>query len=84
MWSVGAVFAEILNNQVLLNSYNKPLFKGDSEIDQIFKIFKVFGTPSPDEVPVLTQLDCFKPTFPKYYFLKKDSKKQILLNYFLK
>jgi cyclin-dependent kinase len=32
MWSVGAIFAEMCTR--------KPLFPGDSEIDEIFKIFK--------------------------------------------
>lgn len=37
MWSVGAIFAEMCTR--------KPLFPGDSEIDEIFKIFRsVFPT----------------------------------------
>lgn len=32
MWSVGCIFAEMCTR--------KPLFPGDSEIDEIFKIFK--------------------------------------------
>jgi cyclin-dependent kinase len=32
MWSVGAIFAEMCTR--------KPLFPGDSEIDEIFKIFR--------------------------------------------
>jgi cyclin-dependent kinase len=32
MWSVGCIFAEMASR--------KPLFPGDSEIDEIFKIFK--------------------------------------------
>lgn len=31
MWSVGCIFAELVNR--------RPLFPGDCEIDQIFKIF---------------------------------------------
>lgn len=37
MWSVGAIFAEMCTR--------KPLFPGDSEIDEIFKIFK-YAVPS--------------------------------------
>ena len=33
MWSVGCIFAEMAMQGV-------PLFPGDSEIDQIFKIFR--------------------------------------------
>ena len=32
VWSVGCIFAEIVNK--------RPLFQGDSEIDQLFKIFR--------------------------------------------
>lgn len=32
VWSAGAIFAEMVNK--------KPLFPGDSEIDQLFRIFR--------------------------------------------
>ena len=44
----------------------KPLFMGDSEIDQIFKIFKVLGTPNENNWPDALKLSDFKPTFPKF------------------
>jgi cyclin-dependent kinase len=44
----------------------KPLFMGDSEIDQIFKIFKVLGTPNENNWPDALKLKDFKPTFPKF------------------
>lgn len=34
MWSVGCIFAEMVNQ--------KPLFPGDSEIDELFKIFRFY------------------------------------------
>jgi len=37
IWAVGCIFAEI--------ALNKQLFKGSSEIEQIFKIFKLLGSP---------------------------------------
>ena len=37
MWSVGCIFAEMCTR--------KPLFPGDSEIDEIFKIFRYACTP---------------------------------------
>lgn len=40
LWSLGCIFAEILTN--------KTLFPGDSEIDQIYRIFRTLGTP--DEI----------------------------------
>ncbi len=39
MWSVGCIFAEMCTR--------KPLFPGDSEIDEIFKIFKCAPTSHP-------------------------------------
>jgi cyclin-dependent kinase len=41
----------------------KPLFQGDSEIDQIFKIFSVLGTPDENSWPGVTALPDYKPTF---------------------
>ncbi|CAH1640582.1 unnamed protein product [Spodoptera littoralis] len=38
MWSVGCIFAELINL--------KALFRGKSEVDQLNKIFMVLGTPS--------------------------------------
>ena len=37
IWSVGCIFAEIVTKQ--------PLFMGDSQLDQIYRIFKTLGTP---------------------------------------
>ncbi|CAI7602733.1 hypothetical protein N7533_001471 [Penicillium manginii] len=58
MWSVGAIFAEMCTR--------KPLFPGDSEIDEIFKIFRVLGTPSENDWPGVTSLPDYKATFPKW------------------
>ena len=44
----------------------KPLFMGDSEIDQIFKIFQFHGTPTVSDWPAMSELPDFKPTFPKF------------------
>jgi len=58
MWSVGAIFAEMVTR--------KPLFPGDSEIDEIFKIFRILGTPTEAEWPGVTSLPDFKASFPKW------------------
>lgn len=58
MWSVGAIFAEMCTR--------KPLFPGDSEIDEIFKIFKLLGTPDENTWPGVTSFPDFKATFPKW------------------
>jgi cyclin-dependent kinase 2 len=44
----------------------RPLFCGDSEIDQIFKIFRLLGTPKESVWPGVSNLPDFKPTFPKW------------------
>jgi hypothetical protein len=44
----------------------KPLFMGDSEIDQIFKIFSFWGTPNNNEWASITQMPEFKSTFPNF------------------
>ena len=38
----------------------RPLFQGDSEIDQLFRIFRVLRTPTEDLWPGVTQLPDFK------------------------
>ena len=42
----------------------KPLFQGDSEIDQLFRIFRILRTPTEDLWPGVNQLPDFKATFP--------------------
>lgn len=54
-WAIGCVFAELF----LL----KPIFLGDSSIDQLTEIIRVLGTPTPE------QMDKLHPRFPK--MLKK-------------
>lgn len=58
MWSVGCIFAEMITR--------KPLFPGDSEIDEIFKIFRVLGTANEDSWPGVTTLPNYKSTFPQW------------------
>ncbi|EFJ15022.1 hypothetical protein SELMODRAFT_139306 [Selaginella moellendorffii] len=62
MWSVGCIFAEMINQ--------RPLFPGDSEIDELFKIFRILGTPNEETWPGVTSLPDFKSAFPKW--LPKD------------
>ncbi len=42
VWSVGCIFAELLGR--------RPLLPGDSPKNQLLRIVKLLGTPSPDEV----------------------------------
>lgn len=59
MWSVGCIFAEMALQ-------GQPLFPGDSEIDQIFKIFRIMGTPNDEIWPGVAKLPDYKPTFPQW------------------
>jgi len=59
MWSVGCIFAEMVMQ-------GRPLFPGDSEIDQIFKIFRILGTPNEQVWPGVSGLPDYKPTFPQW------------------
>lgn len=58
MWSVGCIFAELLRG--------KPLFEGDSEIDQLFRIFRLLGTPDEGSWPGVSAFVDYKMTFPKW------------------
>ncbi|XP_009070265.1 PREDICTED: cyclin-dependent kinase 1 isoform X4 [Acanthisitta chloris] len=58
MWSIGTIFAELATK--------KPLFHGDSEIDQIFRIFRALGTPNNEVWPEVESLQDYKNTFPKW------------------
>lgn len=44
MWSVGCIFAELY--------MKRPLFIGQSDIDQLYKIFEILGVPEEHEWPV--------------------------------
>ncbi|KAI8620621.1 kinase-like domain-containing protein, partial [Chytriomyces sp. MP71] len=58
MWSIGCIFAEL--------SLKHPLFPGDSEIDEIFRIFRVLGTPNEDIWPGISALPDYKASFPQW------------------
>ncbi|KAG0002464.1 Cyclin-dependent kinase catalytic subunit [Modicella reniformis] len=59
IWSVGCIFAEMV--------LKKPLFPGDSEIDELFRIFRLRGTPTEDLWPGVTSLRDWKPVFPQWH-----------------
>lgn len=46
MWSVGCLMAEIASSQVL--------FDGDSEIEQLFKIFSFLGSPCAEVLEIVS------------------------------
>jgi len=60
IWSVGCIFAEMVNG--------RPLFPGSSEQDQLMKIFKTLGTATKKTWPSMADLPDYKTveTFPVY------------------
>ncbi|POW07281.1 hypothetical protein PSTT_08395, partial [Puccinia striiformis] len=44
----------------------QPLFPGDSEIDEIFRIFRLLGTPNETIWPGVQTLPDYKPGFPQW------------------
>ena len=58
VWSLGLIFSEMLTGNAL--------FPGDSEIDQLFRIFRTFGTPDETIWPGVSKLPDFKAQFPKW------------------
>jgi len=67
IWSLGCIFAELVSRTAL--------FPGDSEIDELYKIFRVLGTPSDTVWPGVTKLPDYKTSFPSWkpQDLKKKS-----------
>lgn len=57
-WSIGCIFAEMISK--------KPLFQGDSEIDELFKIFRIMGTPTNEIWKGVEELPEYKSAFPKW------------------
>uniref|UniRef100_A0A182PWZ6 cyclin-dependent kinase n=1 Tax=Anopheles epiroticus TaxID=199890 RepID=A0A182PWZ6_9DIPT len=53
---LGCIFAEMI--------LKRPLFPGDSEIDQLFKIFRQMGTPDESKWPGVSHLSDYKESFP--------------------
>jgi len=79
IWSVGCIFAEMANG--------RPLFPGQSEADQLMKIFATLGTPTAKTWPGMVQLPEYKQDFvvypainPKKMCRKLDNTGRDLLN----
>ncbi|XP_078038239.1 cyclin-dependent kinase 2 [Augochlora pura] len=58
VWSLGCIFAEMATRRAL--------FPGDSEIDQLFRIFRTLGTPDESIWPGVSQLPDYTSMFPRW------------------
>jgi len=58
LWSAGCILAEICSR--------RPLFPGDSEIDQLFRIFRLLGTPTEASWLGVTSFPDYQSIFPKW------------------
>jgi serine/threonine protein kinase len=48
IWSIGCIFAEMSNG--------RPLFPGSNPSDELLRIFKLMGTPDPEQWPAVKDL----------------------------
>lgn len=55
IWGVGCIFAEMCTG--------RPLFCGQSDSDQLLKIFKVIGTPNKQDWPSMTELPEYRAKY---------------------
>ncbi len=58
IWSIGCIFAEM--------TMLRPLFPGDSEIDELLGIFRLLGTPDEDLWPCVALLRDYQAAFPTW------------------
>lgn len=58
VFAIGTIFVEMVTK--------RPLFPGDSEIDQLYKIFRQLGTPNESVWPGVTALQDWNPQFPRW------------------
>ncbi|VDK42374.1 unnamed protein product [Taenia asiatica] len=71
MWSMGCMLAEIATGD--------PLFRGDSEIDQLFHIFRIMGLPTEENWPGVTKLRDYNPkSFPSWHANRLYSQEKIV------
>mmetsp|Transcript_24475 Transcript_24475/g.33737 ORF Transcript_24475/g.33737 Transcript_24475/m.33737 type:complete len:326 (+) Transcript_24475:157-1134(+) len=65
IWSVGCIFAEMI--------LGRSLFQASTEIELLFQIFGVLGTPNEENWPGVSELADFQPTFPQWRGIGLDA-----------
>jgi len=60
IWSLGCIFFELQDDR------NDSLFEGRGQIDQLFTIFKLLGTPNESSWPGISKLEGYRSTFLPY------------------
>ena len=58
VWAVGCILVEMVTK--------RPMFPGECEIDELYKIFRVFGTPNDDVWEGVTGLQDYNKDFPQW------------------
>ena len=58
IWSIGCIMAEMITSH--------PLFPGSNDQDQLHRIFKALGTPTPADWPTVADLPEYKAEFYQY------------------
>ena len=58
MWAIGPIIVEMVTK--------RPMFPADCEIDMLYKIFRILGTPTESNWPGVTNLKDWNPAFPMW------------------
>ena len=58
VWAIGCIFWELITKS--------PLFAGDSELDQIYRIFRILGTPTEEDWAGIKTFENYKSQLPSY------------------
>lgn len=58
IWSLGCIFAQLF--------FGKPLFQGECQVEQLFIIFHILGTPNEHVWPGVRNVPDFCDKFPKF------------------
>ena len=58
IWALGCIFVELVTKT--------PLFTGDSELDQTYRVFRILGTPTEADWPGIKSFENYKSQLPSY------------------